>query len=406
MKSVASNEALATLAGKQLDVIVPILLENIWTDNPDFLNTLIDRAHLEEKVDIDRLLRRRTSVATVRTVEESTDNSVALSGSTADADKLAEEDTGVLAIQCLKSVFVVNNRSQIHGATLAVLRFIGERVAQHETVIEEPREGQRRGGWATRIYEMIARWTPVQDRYVILVTALDTLVKNPLNEGNLEQQLVLTTMVNFLLKSSDINLIGLSVMDVLLGLIQHVLRALQLDGAATHLRQSNGIRDEGPSPSDSDLGGIAEISEKPIDIRKILITRLQECISSLATHIYYADQISDMVSAILLRLKPSPLIGIANSAVAIENPIAASAAVVAAGDLTEDPNTDGYFSFDTAKIKALEAIKAILLVASHKKSTSGGRLGRNRVSMRVWEGTQWLLRYAFLQVEVLFFRDH
>jgi hypothetical protein len=395
VKSVASSEALASLAGKQLDVIVPILLENIWTDNSDFLDTLMDRAHLEEKVDTERLSRRRTSIATVRTVETSTDNPLALSGSTADADKLAEEDIGVLAIQCLKSIFVVNNRSQIHGATSAVLKFIGDRVAQHETVIEEAHDGHRRGGWATKIYEMIARWTPVQDRYVILVTAMDTLVRSPLHEGNLEQQLVLATMVNSLLKS-DINLIGLSVMDVLLGLIQHVLRALQLDGAAPHLQQSNGTGDQkisgNPSPSDSILGGIAEISEKPTDIRKILINRLQECIGNLATHVYYADQISDMVSAILQRLKPSPLAGIPNAAVAIENPNAASAAVVTGGDLAEDPNTDGYFSFDTAKVKALEAIKAILLVASHRKSITGGSLGRNRVPIRVWEGTQWLLR--------------
>lgn len=395
IKSVASSEALASLAGKQLDVVVPILLENIWTDNGEFLDTLMDRAHLEEKVDADRLLRRRTSIATVRTVETSTDNPLALSGTTADADKVAEEDIGVLAIQCLKNIFVVNNRSQIHSATTAVLRFIGDRVAQHERVIEENHDGYRRGGWATRIYELIARWTPVQDRYVILVTAMDTLVRSPLHEDNLEQQLVLATMIDSLLKS-DINLIGLSVMDVLLGLIHHVLRALQLDGAAPHLQQSNGTGElkisANPSPSDSIPGGIAEVSEKPTDIRKILINRLQECIGNLATHVYYADQISDMVSALLLRLKPSPLSGIPNAAAAIENPSAASAAVTAVGDLTEDPNTDGFFSFDTAKVKALEAIKAILLVASHRKSMSGGNLGRSRVPARVWESTQWLLR--------------
>jgi len=86
---------------------------------------------------------------------------------------------------------------------------------------------------------MVARWTPVQDRYVILVTAMDILVRSPLSDDNLQQQLVLATMIDSLLKS-DVNLIGLSVMDVLLGLIQHVLRALQLDGAAPHLQQSNG----------------------------------------------------------------------------------------------------------------------------------------------------------------------
>lgn len=395
IKSVASSEALASLAGRQLDVVVPILLENMWTDSGEFLDTLTSRARLEEKVDSERLLRRRTSIATVRTAETSTENPLALSGSTADADKLAEEDIGVLAVQCLKHIFVVNNRSQIHSATTAVLRFVKDRVSQNERVIEEDRGGYTGRGWATKIYEMIARWTPVQDRYVILVTAMDALVRSPLTEGNLRQQLVLATMVDFLLKS-DVNLIGLSVMDVLLGLIQHVLRVLQLDGASPHYQQSNGTGevkyDSGsPSPNTSVLGGL-EVSEKPTDLRRLLLLRLQDCIGSLATHVYYADQISDMVSALLLRLKPSPSAGIPNAAAAIENPSAASTAVTAVIDLIEDPATDGFFSFETAKVKALEAVKAILLVASHRKNMTGGSLGRNRVSIRVWESTEWLLR--------------
>jgi hypothetical protein len=396
IKSVAVSDALASLAGKQLDVIVPMLLENIWTDNEDFVDLLEHRAQLEDKVDSEKLLRRRTSVATVRTVDTSTDtNAAALSGSTADADKLAEENIGVLAIQCLKALFVVNNRSQIHGATTAIIKFIADQVAQRETVIvEEPKGGQCHG-WATRIFEMIGRWTPVQDRYVILVTAMDILVRSPLVEDNLQQQLVLATMVNSLLKS-DINLIGLSVMDVLLGLIQHVLRVLQLGGAAPHLQQENGtgeIRDVSEPMSKKTEGAIAEAASVPTDLRRDLLTRLQQCIGHLATHVYYADQISDMVSAILLRLKPSPLSPVPNAAAAVENPVAATAAITSVGDLTEDPNTDGFLSFDTAKVKALEAIKSILLVASKRKSmTGGGSLTRNRVPVRVWEGTQWLLR--------------
>jgi hypothetical protein len=398
IKSVASSEALASVAGRQLDVILPMLLENLWTDNEDYLDLLEHRAQLEEKIDTEKLLRRRTSVATVRTVETSDNtNPAALSGSTADADKVAEEDIGVLAIQCLKQIFVVNNRSQIHGATTATLKFIADRLAQNERVIDDIPSGGQYHGWATRIFEMIARWTPVQDRYVILVTAMDTLVRSPLVESNLQQQLVLATMVDSLLKS-DINLIGLSVMDVLLGLIQHVLRVLQLGGVAPHLQQDDGtgvMKDTSgnPSPSASIPGGIAEVAIVATTIRRDLLDRLQGCIGDLATHVYYADQISDMVTAILLRLKPSPLAGIPNAAAAIEDPNAATVAIASVGQMTEDPNTDGFFSFDTAKVKALEAIKSILLVASHRKSMTGaGSLGRNRVPVRVWEGTQWLLR--------------
>ncbi|PVH84986.1 hypothetical protein DL98DRAFT_511923 [Cadophora sp. DSE1049] len=401
IKSVASSEALASLAGRQLDVVVPILLENLWTDNDDFIDLLEHRAGLEEKVDTEKLLRRRTSIATVRTADTAGDgNALALSATTADADKVAEEDIGVKALQCLKQVFVVNNRSQIHAATLATLKFIADRVAQGESVIEKShlRGGEYRG-WATRIFEMIARWTPVQDRYIILVTAMDALVRSQVADANLQHQLVLATMVDSLLKS-DINLIGLSVMDVLLGLIQHVLRLLQLDGATPHFQQENGTgiaRNESGDPSPSASGGVAtaEPAAVPTHLRKELLDRLQQCIGDLATHVYYADQISDMVSAILLRLKPSPMGGGFNAVSAIENPAAASAAITSVGDLTEDSGADGFFSFDTAKIKALEAIKSILVVASTRNNMSGvGSLGRNRVPVRVWEGTQWLLRDA------------
>ena len=189
-------------------------------------------------------------------------------------------------------------------------------------------------------------------------------------------------------------------MDVLLGLIQHVLRLLQLDGATPHFQQESGTgitRNESGDSSPSASGGVAtaEPAVIPTILRKELLDRLQQCIGDLATHVYYADQISDMVSAILLRLKPSPMGGGFNAVSAIENPAAASAAITSVGDLTEDSGTDGFFSFDTAKIKALEAIKSILIVASTRNKMSGvGSLGRNRVPVRVWEGTQWLLRDA------------
>lgn len=109
IKSVASSDALASPAGRQVHVIVPTLLENLWTDNGDFLDLLEHRTRMEEKVDSEKLLRRRASVSTVRTLEPA-DVPLALSQTTADADKVAEEDIGVLAMQCLKFLFVVNNR--------------------------------------------------------------------------------------------------------------------------------------------------------------------------------------------------------------------------------------------------------------------------------------------------------
>jgi hypothetical protein len=374
-------------------VILPMLLENVWGHSDDLLDTLDQRAQLEEKEGMQRSVRRQASISTVPTTDIPGDaNPVALSGTTADEDKLAEEDIGVLAIQCLKHIFVVHNRSQIHGATLATLKFIADRVQQQEDVLGDTRDGELAHGWATTIFQMIARWIPVQDRYVVLVTAMDTLVRSPLVEDNLQQQLVLAAMVGSLLRS-DINLVGLSVMDVLLGLIQHVLRVLQLRGVTPHLQQDTGMGGvSAPETASSSTlpGAPVEIAAVATDIRKSLLSRLQQCIGALATHVYYADQISDMVSAILLRLKPSP--GAANAAAAIEDPASANSTIASNGDMKEDPSTSGFFSFDTAKVKALESIKAILVVASDRKNIAGGSLGRSRLPVEVWEGTQWLLR--------------
>ena len=400
IKSVASSEALASVAGRQLDVIMPVLLENLWTDSGGYLEILLLRAQIEEKVDVEKLLRRRTSIATVRTVETADTNPVALSGTTADADKLAEEDIGVLAIQCLKKIFVVNNRPQIHGAIISTVRFIAERLAQGEVLTTTNTETGEDRGWATTIFLMMARWTPVQDRHIILTTAMEALVRCPLTEENLPQQVVLATMIGSLLRS-DINLIGLSVMDVLLGLIQHILRILQIGGSEL-LFQPTGTpvgeklskaSSKEPSPSNSTVGPpIAETVASPSEPRKELLARLQQCVGDLATHVYYADQISDMISVILLRLKPSPLSAIATTAAAIEDPETTTNVLSASANLVEDLNTDGFFSFDTAKITALNAIKAILIVATQRKISGAASLGRNRVGLRVWEGTQWLLR--------------
>lgn len=111
IKSICSSDALASVAGRQLDVVVPILLENIWTDSGDFLDVLESKAKLQEKEEADKTIRRRMSTATVRTVDTSAEGDpLALSGSTADADMIAEQNIGVLALQCLQQVYAVNNR--------------------------------------------------------------------------------------------------------------------------------------------------------------------------------------------------------------------------------------------------------------------------------------------------------
>ena len=158
IKSITGSEAIAADGGKQVGMIVSTILENLHRHNEDQLLLLGQRVGAEK----DGAVRRRMSIATVRTTESVPTANETVSATTADADRLAEEEVGLLALQ-----------------------------------------------------SMISQGTPGQERFVSVVTAMETLIRSPTSEENLEKQLVLATLVESLLGSS-VKMIGLSVMDVLL----------------------------------------------------------------------------------------------------------------------------------------------------------------------------------------------
>ncbi|KAI1130038.1 hypothetical protein F5Y10DRAFT_139514 [Nemania abortiva] len=372
IKSIATSDALSSPSGRQLDVVVPMILENLWTNDEDFLDVLLQRAEMEQKVDANALLRRRTSVSTVRTAETGGDiNPIAISGTSGDIDKLAEEDTGVSAIQCLKQIFVIPHRAQLHGATTALLKFTRERIAQKEVVVKSEPDSPRDSGWAIKIFDLITRWAPVQDRYSIMITAMDALLKTPPTSESMDEQIVLAVIVGSLLRS-DINLIGLSVIDVLLGLIQHMKRTLRYC-TNTHEDEKIGVQESN------------------------LLYRIRQCMGDLATHVYYADQISDMISVLLTQLKPHPS---ASELMTTDKPINLGGPAASASNISEDQvQLDSFFAQDLAKAAALKAVRAILMVANPKTKLSGNiSLRRNKVPIHVWEGTQWLLRDPDVEV--------
>ncbi|KAI0551446.1 hypothetical protein F4679DRAFT_539328 [Xylaria curta] len=381
IKSIAASDALSSVSGRQLDILVPMILENLWTDEEDFLDVLLQRAEMEQKVDSNALLRRRTSVSTVRTAETGGDtNPIAISGTSGDIDKLAEEDTGVAAIQCLKQIFIIPNRAQLQGATTALLKFTHERIQQKETVVKSS-DGRRDSGWAIKIFDLITRWAPVQDRYIIMITATDALLRTPPSKENIDEQIVLAAIVGSLL-SSDINLIGLSVIDVLLGLIQHMKRTLRYCAASRDGTLSSTSHGDEPVSN-----GLEQTSQQ-----HNLLSRIQQCMGDLATHVYYADQISDMISAMLSQLKPHPsALENITATDKFGNPAGPAASISNVSE--EQIQLDNYFAKDLAKTTALRAIRSILLIANPKTKLSGNiSLRRNRVPVHVWEGTHWLLR--------------
>ena len=409
IRAIVGSEALSSDSGKQLNTVMPVILENLRLEDGDILASLQQRAQTGEKADFESARKRRMSIATVATVDTVEADPATASGTTADADKVAEDEVRVLAVRCLKQVFAAgtgSSRGQIRLATTLTLRFIALRNPPQTSLTQDGQLRNRNGNWATSLIEAVARWTPVQDRFIIVVTAMETLVRSPVIESMLEMQLTLATMIDWLL-SSSINLIGLSVMDVLLGFINHSLLLLQLGGGNSkimpHHQQSDALdlfRDaqeqfnEGAPFVESVRGRQrANTESTPSPIRQELLLRLQKCIGDLATHIYYTDQVSDMMAAILARLKPSVQSDVSTTAAAIDDPSAAAQAIAKSVSLQEDPTTDGFFSFATARVTALRAIKDILIIANYRKTATGASAeARSRVGVQVWEGTQWLLR--------------
>ena len=396
--SVISSDALAFESGRQLLIIaIPAVLSNLRGDNAAYLEHLVTTSKQNE-AEKDGSSNRRQSMTTIRTSADADPR--AAEGTAQDADRLAEESVALLALDCLKAAFTSENRAQIRSATISVLRYLGELqyYRRPQTTEASPTSGLTVDSWAVKAFELCTSWTPVQDRFILLVTVVETLVHLPLKERDLRQQLLYAGIIDDILRS-DLNLIGLSVMDVLLGLIQQTLRVLQ-HGSPPGTAATGAVPNN-DGATHSTLGGPAPNSAISSAPRLQLVASLKACIADLATHVYYTDQVSDMISAILMRLKPSPApVGQQNpaaTAAAIEEPRSAVTEVASNSSFPSrerSNSTSGFFSFDSARQIALELVRDIIKVAnsSRAQTSSGVADSRSPVHISIWEGTQWLLR--------------
>lgn len=411
MKSVLGSDALSSESGRQLDIALPVVLSNLRAENGSSVEHLKNAHQRSQEQDKDRpTMNIRQSMATVRTTTTTGEVTTghdprAAEGTAQDADKVAEEEVACSALESLRLIFTIENRAQVMPATSAVLSFFQR--LQHQSGARTPEKPGQPGGdhsWEVKLFEIMMTWTPVQNRFILLVSAVETLVRMPLGGSDLTQHLMLTDIIGHTL-CSDLNLIGLSVMDVLLGLMQQILRALQLGGPqASGRRRSTHVASAGSNGnaiSDEKQTPIIDPSELPSDQRVLLVERLKRCVADLATHVYYTDQINDMISALLLRLKPSASTHMQSQAVtaaAIEEPDIAVQEVASNVSLTardrSQSQSGSFFSFETAQQAALEIVRDIFLVAKSKQSrnTTGLLETRNNVPIEIWEGTQWLLR--------------
>ncbi|RAH65517.1 uncharacterized protein BO66DRAFT_474923 [Aspergillus aculeatinus CBS 121060] len=365
---VGSETGLAADGGDSLRITLPIVLQNLCKGDEDLVTSLEHLLEQSEKADTELAHKRRVSTATVQTVDTANGDPVLASQSAADADKKAELDVRLLALRCLERIVVSgSSRGQIRVTTQIALEFILRKIPTGNTSFAL----DTRENWATSLVEIIAKWCPVQVRFIIPVTMMQILMDMKLSDETLDEPFVVILMIDWLLKS-PVNMIGLSVIDILLGLLQHMSFLLSSPGG--------------------------EMVVEPSGKRREQLSLLEKCIGDLATHIYYGDQVVDMIRAILTRVKPVISHDQPPNSSQTDSPGARSQAPSVSGDSNSVAFASGF-----AKTAALRAIKNILLVAnSRKAAAAAGAETRNKVGIHVWEGTQWLLqesqnevRYAY-----------
>ncbi|KAJ5153487.1 Protein efr3 [Penicillium canariense] len=384
IKGVVSSESLAADGGTSLNIILPVILENLYSPNEDVLVPL--RAKLRETENGERAgpQPRRISVATITTVDTVDGDPALAAQSTADADRQAEMDARLLALRCLEQIIVSgSNRGQIRIAASVTLRFIANKRFPRVATSEQSNGiSQQSGNWSTSLIELIATWCPVQVRFVILMTAMDILHDTTPKEDALDSSFNILSVVDWLLKSS-VNMIGLSVMDILIGLVRYISDIL----SPTDLAEGDTEKQAGPN-ADSAIF----ISPR----RWALLSLLEQCIGHLATHNYYGDQVADMMRAILQHFKSSlnhDSAAQSSLATVHETGMTSKAPTNSATEQTNVEKAQGEtFSHAAAKLTALRAVKAILVVANLRvPAITKGSETRNQVGIHVWEGTQRLL---------------
>ncbi|KAL2834850.1 hypothetical protein BDW59DRAFT_157 [Aspergillus cavernicola] len=374
IKGVVSSEAgLAADGGDSLRIILPVILENLYNGDDALIVSLERKLQEAERHPPDPAVRRRYSVVTVQTIDTAEGDPALAAQNIADVDKKAELDMRLLALRCLEHIIVNgSSRGQIRVTTRVVLDFILQKGQSNNSLSLNTDEVT----WATSLVEVVAKWCPVQARFIISTAAMEVLFEITPKEGNLDKAFTIIYMIDWLLKSS-VNMIGLSVIDILLGLMRYMSILVSPTSEKTRDEQSTE-----KEQARQDYG--AELSLK----KKELLLLLQKSIGDLTTHIYYGDQVVDMLRAILTRIRPTHSQGQATPPVAADH----------SNGLSSEVNPTS-FSLTSAKVCALKAIKNILLVAnSQRPMASAGVESRNLVGIHVWEGTHWLLQDPEMEV--------
>lgn len=300
---------------KFIEICIPILTETVQANNKqsNLLAILKSNVNIEdENHHLGRIALTKTN-QTNRKIQQDLDN-----------DAVKESDLNEEALRGLKALFSTSLTSQISEATRAIVK-------NNYATTTDPI-------WGCTFLEMCTTWIPVQLRFITLSTVLSSLTslsnKSTKKNSNYAIQLLYANYCLGLV-SSDVNMIGLSISDV----IQQIL-SLQ---ANLLLSQSHYFQEE--------------------DVKKLSMI-YSNCICNLSTHIYYFDQVPDSIREILIKVVS-----------VLENSV-----------ISGDANSSGVYRFI---ITLLEDISIIFDLLQTKPSN----ISRNHVTLEDWDLSLILLSF-------------
>lgn len=288
---------------KLLDMSLPLLFRTVY-ENTSQMN-LLSRLKSSNSGDVDS--RRLSRVALIKPPPS-------------EGDTLTESDVIEEALRGLKTIFNTSLTGQIIESTKALIKYnFAQNIDQKLGIT---------------LLEICTLWIPVQLRFVTLGCLLNELTTlSQLSISSAKDYNIQVQYANYVsgLISSEVNMIGLSISDV----IQQILE-LQ---ANLLLHQSDYLNAENT---------------------KNLSLSYTNCICNLSTHIYYYDQVPDSIQEILIKVD----------------------SVLEYSFIT--PKTTGKVNADRIHELILTLLEDVSVIFSllRKKSSS---ISRNRVKLEHWD---------------------
>lgn len=168
IKSIFGQSELNRNWNPEYNTAIAAVLTNLRRDlerndeTHEYLEHLVALSTKNEEEDRPPAINHRQSIATVRTFSGLPDDQDpdprAAEGTVQDADRLEQEEVGLLALECIKAIFQSQNRAQIRDGAVAFMRYVADGAERYATA--DAVAGLQQ--WAGTLFRLITSWTPVQ----------------------------------------------------------------------------------------------------------------------------------------------------------------------------------------------------------------------------------------------------